>query len=355
MADDPARPALHLDPGLRVHQRAVRLQEQHLRRHLLHGDRLPRRARHHRHDLPRRLPGAGLSRPLHAASSTSASRRRPGTGTSSTSSGCSSSPASTSGGTPAAIMEGTAARSSGDGRGQGALSAAKSDRRTGLRGRLSALRARAALRRVPELAPRCSACGLDYAFADSADGPAEFVILIVGFVIAGAALLVEIRFSPPIWVHRRVWGPLVLVLCLGMLRPLKGVLVALQYHHRAAEGRIDTPTEMSRSPPSRADPAGGPGALCACRARLARQLADAPARLEGGPDRADERAAEMPSRSTFARTGSARSATSPRSSTANEYRPVLLRANTSRRAKCGSSPSLADPRSGRSAARASGS
>ena len=89
-----------------------------------------------------------------------------------------------------------------------------------------------------KLAPRCSACGLDYGFVDSGDGPAQFVILIVGFVIAGAALLVEIRFSPPIWVHIIVWGPLVLVLCLGMLRPLKGVLVALQYHHRAAEGRI---------------------------------------------------------------------------------------------------------------------
>ena len=66
------------------------------------------------------------------------------------------------------------------------------------------------------------------------------MILIVGFVVAGAALLVEVRFSPPIWVHVLVWGPLVLILCLGMLRPLKGVLVALQYHHRAAEGRIDS-------------------------------------------------------------------------------------------------------------------
>ena len=91
------------------------------------------------------------------------------------------------------------------------------------------------------LAPRCSACGLDYGFTDSGDGPAVFVILIVGFVIAGAALLVEIRFSPPIWVHVVLWGPLVLVLCLGMLRPLKGVLVALQYHHRAEEGRIHRP------------------------------------------------------------------------------------------------------------------
>lgn len=88
------------------------------------------------------------------------------------------------------------------------------------------------------LSPRCSACGLDFAFADSADGPAVFIILIAGFLVAGAALLTEVAYSPPIWVHLVLWLPLVLVLCLGMLRPLKGVLVALQYHHRAQEGRI---------------------------------------------------------------------------------------------------------------------
>jgi uncharacterized protein (DUF983 family) len=90
------------------------------------------------------------------------------------------------------------------------------------------------------LAPSCHACGLDFSFADAADGPAVFVILIVGFLIAGAALLVEVAWSPPIWVHVVLWGPLVLVLCLGMLRPLKGVLVALQYAHRAEQGRLDS-------------------------------------------------------------------------------------------------------------------
>lgn len=86
--------------------------------------------------------------------------------------------------------------------------------------------------------PACAACGLDFSFADSADGPAVFVILIVGFIVAGAALLTEIAYSPPIWFHFLVWLPLVLVLCLGLLRPLKGVLVTLQYHHRAEEGRL---------------------------------------------------------------------------------------------------------------------
>jgi uncharacterized protein (DUF983 family) len=89
-----------------------------------------------------------------------------------------------------------------------------------------------------KLAPRCANCGLDFGFADSADGPAVFAILIVGFVVAGAALLVEVAYSPPIWLHFLLWMPLVLVLCLGTMRPLKGVLIALQYHHGAEEGRL---------------------------------------------------------------------------------------------------------------------
>src|SRR5829696_8960629 len=76
------------------------------------------------------------------------------------------------------------------------------------------------------LAPRCKVCGLDFAFADSADGPAVFVILIVGLVVAGSALIVEIAYTPPIWVHIALWLPLVLILSLGTLRPLKGLMVA---------------------------------------------------------------------------------------------------------------------------------
>lgn len=87
------------------------------------------------------------------------------------------------------------------------------------------------------LAPGCRACGLDFAFADSADGPAIFVILIVGFVIAGAALLVELGTSPPLWVHALLWAPLILLFSLGLLRPLKGVMVAQQFVHKAEEGK----------------------------------------------------------------------------------------------------------------------
>jgi uncharacterized protein (DUF983 family) len=89
------------------------------------------------------------------------------------------------------------------------------------------------------LRPRCNACGLDYSFADAGDGPAVFVIFIAGFIVVGLALVTEFVYQPPFWLHALLWGPLILVFTLGPLRPLKGLLIALQYHHQAAEGRLD--------------------------------------------------------------------------------------------------------------------
>lgn len=87
--------------------------------------------------------------------------------------------------------------------------------------------------------PQCSACGLDFAFAESGDGPAVFVILIAGFIICAIALVVEVKYEPPFWVHAVIFGPMVLIVCLGLLRPLKGIMIALQYAHQAREGRLD--------------------------------------------------------------------------------------------------------------------
>ena len=89
------------------------------------------------------------------------------------------------------------------------------------------------------LAPRCEVCGLDYAFADAGDGPAVLVTLFAGFVVLGIALAVEVAYEPPLWVYAVVFLPLTLVVCLGMLRPLKGFLVAAQYVHKAEPGRLD--------------------------------------------------------------------------------------------------------------------
>jgi len=89
------------------------------------------------------------------------------------------------------------------------------------------------------LAPRCGVCGLDLGFADSADGPAVFIIFVVGFIVVAAAAAVELAFQPPYWLHLILWLPLILILSLGLLRPLKGLLIAQQYLRRAEEGRLD--------------------------------------------------------------------------------------------------------------------
>jgi uncharacterized protein (DUF983 family) len=91
---------------------------------------------------------------------------------------------------------------------------------------------------ILSLKPRCAACGLDYAFADSGDGPAVFVILIVGFIIIGLVLWLQVNYGPPMWVYVVLFGPLTIVLSLLSLRWCKGIFVALQYRHNASEGQI---------------------------------------------------------------------------------------------------------------------
>ncbi|MFC7048990.1 DUF983 domain-containing protein [Emcibacter nanhaiensis] len=89
------------------------------------------------------------------------------------------------------------------------------------------------------LPERCPNCGLDYSPFDSADGPAVFIILILGFFIVALALLVEVKFSPPLWVHIVLWAPLTIIGSLAMLRPFKALMIALQYHFKAEEGKTD--------------------------------------------------------------------------------------------------------------------
>jgi uncharacterized protein (DUF983 family) len=83
----------------------------------------------------------------------------------------------------------------------------------------------------------CRVCGLDYSFIDSGDGPAVFVILILGFVVLGLALLLEMTVSPPLWLHAIIWFPVVAVLSVWALRFAKAVFIALQYRTAAREGQ----------------------------------------------------------------------------------------------------------------------
>ena len=91
-----------------------------------------------------------------------------------------------------------------------------------------------------DIRPSCESCGLDYAFADAGDGPAVFIILLAGFLVVGSALIVEVLYQPPLWLHALIWVPLVLGLSIGLLRPLKGLMIAQQYRHKAELGQVDT-------------------------------------------------------------------------------------------------------------------
>ena len=90
-----------------------------------------------------------------------------------------------------------------------------------------------------KVAARCEACGFDLAKADSGDGPAVFVILIAGFIVAFGALFTEMAFDPPVWVTLLIWMPATLVISGLLLRPMKGLMLAAQFKNKAAEARHD--------------------------------------------------------------------------------------------------------------------
>ena len=90
-----------------------------------------------------------------------------------------------------------------------------------------------------KLDDQCGACGLDFAKADSGDGPAVFVIFIVGFVAVALAIIMRYVFYAPIWAAFLISAVAAIAMILALLPPLKGVLIALQYRHKAEEGRLE--------------------------------------------------------------------------------------------------------------------
>lgn len=90
-----------------------------------------------------------------------------------------------------------------------------------------------------KIADQCDQCGLDYGFADSGDGPAVFVIMIVGFIATGGVLYTEFTYEPPLWLLIGLWGPLTIILCLLFLYWLKGALIAQQYLTKAEQGQTE--------------------------------------------------------------------------------------------------------------------
>lgn len=83
----------------------------------------------------------------------------------------------------------------------------------------------------------CPVCGLDLRRSDSADGPAVFLIFVLGFAVVPLALALEVIVHPPLWVQLALWTPVVLTVTLGVLRPLKAYIIALQFKHSPQDWR----------------------------------------------------------------------------------------------------------------------
>ena len=110
---------------------------------------------------------------------------------------------------------------------------------TGIKGRCPRCQEGHLFRGFLKLAPRCEICGLDFSFADPADGPAFFSMSIVAVPALAFALWFQLAVEPPLWAHLLVTLPLTVAGCLALLRPLKGWLVCSQFFHKAEPGSID--------------------------------------------------------------------------------------------------------------------
>jgi len=84
-----------------------------------------------------------------------------------------------------------------------------------------------------ETAEACDSCGLRLREMDSGDGPAVFLIFILGFMVVPFAIWVSMSVELPLAVHAVLWGAVILGLTIGMLRPAKSLVLALNHRHRS--------------------------------------------------------------------------------------------------------------------------
>jgi len=95
-------------------------------------------------------------------------------------------------------------------------------------------------RALLKVTDQCAVCSLDLSAEDSADGPVFFVMSIVGALVVVMALSVEAVLEPPIWLHFVLWMPVIIGLSILLLHPMKALMIALQYRHKAGEGGKNT-------------------------------------------------------------------------------------------------------------------
>ncbi|MBP6767483.1 MAG: DUF983 domain-containing protein [Reyranella sp.] len=100
----------------------------------------------------------------------------------------------------------------------------------GMMGRCPACGEGKLFRAFVKVADRCNVCGEDLHHHRADDFPAYLTIFLVGHLVVPIAMYVEIAYQPSYWLHTFLWAPMVIILSIGLLQPIKGMIVALQWH-----------------------------------------------------------------------------------------------------------------------------
>jgi len=104
-----------------------------------------------------------------------------------------------------------------------------------------------------KVADQCEKCGEPFRHHRADDFPAYLVIILVGHIVVPAAMWIEIAYSPSYWLQAAIGLPLIVGMSLGLLQPLKGAVVALQWHmgmHGFAESKLAR-SSLDRELPAR--------------------------------------------------------------------------------------------------------
>ena len=76
---------------------------------------------------------------------------------------------------------------------------------------------------------QCEQCGEELNHHRADDMPAYIVILLAGHILVPLVVYVEMHYSPAYWVHAALWLPFSFIFCLGLLQPVKGAIVGIQW------------------------------------------------------------------------------------------------------------------------------
>ncbi len=110
---------------------------------------------------------------------------------------------------------------------------------TGLKGRCPQCGEGSLFNGFLTFAKNCEGCGADFSIENAGDGPAVFIILLAGIIIIPLALAFQLITDAPMWLTLMIWIPILTVFCLGLLRPMRGIMFNLQWVHQAREARSD--------------------------------------------------------------------------------------------------------------------